>query len=314
MKHNVTPINGENEPLTFVELMFDNWLLETQLGCYLVQPTPTPPETQLGLLPFPTDGNETCTTHCNISSSSSSNTSASNGLCTDELWTMYFDGSKTQDASGARCVLIDPKHWKHLISSLLEFECTKNISQYEALVLGLQKAISLNITALKVVGDAETLVRQVRNTIHFLSHHLKSYQKEVWTLISNFQAFNIIVVPRMRNAVANTLTNAVASMSPLRDKFTVKSLYKPFIPDNITNLRAFGDDQQILHFMDNVDAFEDATVNEDEHEQSLQVAVDEKKGNLIPKGVVSLKRLYDLKNHFQQSKKRKTHSSTMMNE
>ena len=79
LRDNITPINGENEPLAFAELMFGNCLLETTLGCYLAQLAPTPPVMQLGFLPYPIDGNETCTAHCNTSSSSSS-TSALNGL------------------------------------------------------------------------------------------------------------------------------------------------------------------------------------------------------------------------------------------
>lgn len=50
--------------------------------------------------------------------------------------------------------------------------------------------------------------------------------------------------------------------------------------------------------MANVDVFKDAAIDEDEHEQSLQAGVDDKKGNLIPKGVVSLENIYDLKNRF----------------
>jgi len=99
MKHNVTPLNGENESLAFAGLMFGNSLLETTLGCYPAWPALTPPDEKLVLLPFPTDGDETYTTHCTNSSSSrnnssSSSTSTSGGLCTNELWTMYFDGSK----------------------------------------------------------------------------------------------------------------------------------------------------------------------------------------------------------------------------
>lgn len=72
---------------------------------------------------------------------------------------MYFDGSKTQDGSRAGCVLIEPNHMKHLISSRLEFECMKNTVEYEALVLGLDKAINLIVAVLKVVGDSEIVVR-----------------------------------------------------------------------------------------------------------------------------------------------------------
>lgn len=92
---------------------------------------------------------------------------------------MYFDGSKTQEGSGAGYVLIDPLYRKHLIFVRLEFECTKNIVEYEALILGLQKVIKFKVVVLKVVGDSKIVVRQVCNTTHYVSPHLKSYQQEV---------------------------------------------------------------------------------------------------------------------------------------
>jgi len=62
----------------------------------------------------------------------------------------------------------------------LEFDCTSNIAEYEALILGLQKTISLNVVMLKVVGDLEMVVQKVRDTVHYLSPHPKNYQEEVW--------------------------------------------------------------------------------------------------------------------------------------
>lgn len=203
---------------------------------------------------------------------------------------------------------------KHLILSRLEFKCTNNISEYEALMVGLQKAISLNMVVLKVVVDSEIVVRQVRNTIHYLSPHLKSYQQEVWWLISIFQAFNITVVPRTYNAAANALENVASMMSPIRDIFTIEILYRPSIPDNINNIRMFGDDQQILPFMSNADTFKDAVIDEDKHEWPLQEEASSKKGHLIPKGVASLEKIHDLQECFQWPRNIKTHNSTMMHE
>lgn len=76
-----------------------------------------------------------------------------------------------------------------------------------------------------------------------MSPHDKSYQPEVWHLISQFRAFNIIVVPRMHNALADALANVAARLSPLKDDFSIEILYKPSVPDNITNLCIFNDDQ-----------------------------------------------------------------------
>ena len=96
---------------------------------------------------------------------------------------MYFDGSETQEGSRACCVLIDHKINTHFLSCRLEFECTNNTAEYEALVQGLKRAIELNVKNLKVFGDSEIVVRQIRDIIHCLSPHLKGYHYEVWNLI-----------------------------------------------------------------------------------------------------------------------------------
>lgn len=85
-----------------------------------------------------------------------------------------------QEGSQANCVLIDSLQRKHLVSSRLDFKCMKNTAEYEALVLALHKASNLKVGILKVVGDSEIVVHQVRNTIHCVSPRLKSYQQELW--------------------------------------------------------------------------------------------------------------------------------------
>jgi hypothetical protein len=83
-----------------------------------------------------------------------------------QVWTLYFDGSKLQEGSRAGCILIDPKGKHNFRSCRLEFECTNNTVEYEALVQGLKKSIDLNVKELKVFGDSKIIVRQVKNTIH----------------------------------------------------------------------------------------------------------------------------------------------------
>ena len=80
-------------------------------------------------------------------------------IVASDFWTLFFDGSKTLEGSGVGCVLIDPKKNKHFLSCRLEFECTNNTAEYEALVQGLRKAIELKVSNLKVFGDSEIIVK-----------------------------------------------------------------------------------------------------------------------------------------------------------
>lgn len=112
----------------------------------------------------------------------------------------------------------------------------------------------------------------------------------------------MISVPRIYNATIDILANAFAQMSPLKYGFFIEIIYKPFVPDNITNFRVFNDDQQILYFISNTDVFkdeiieEDDVIKEDEHDKALQDSFQSSKGNTMSKVVGSLEKLYDLQN------------------
>ena len=101
--------------------------------------------------------------------------------------------------------MIDPKKNKHFLSCRLEFECTNNTAEYEALVQGLRKAIELKVENMKVYGDSEVIVKKIQKQIHCISPHLKAYQNEVWDLLTIFYAFNILSIPRLKNPAADLL-------------------------------------------------------------------------------------------------------------
>jgi len=94
------------------------------------------------------------------------------------FWKLFFDGSKSNDGAGGGCILISPKGDKTMLTCRLEFDCT-NITEYESLVQGLYKVMRIDIKYLQVFGDSEIVIKQVRNTIHCLSGHLKHYQSLV---------------------------------------------------------------------------------------------------------------------------------------
>ena len=62
------------------------------------------------------------------------------------------------------------------------------------------------------------------------------------------------------------------------------------MPDNITNLHAFDDDQQILEFMLNIEVFKNAVIEEADHDQALQEEQEKCKENPMPKGKCLLKK------------------------
>jgi hypothetical protein len=62
-----------------------------------------------------------------------------------QIWTLYFDGSKSQEGLWEGCILTNPKGKRNFMSGRLEFECTNNTTEYEALVQWIKKSIEINI-------------------------------------------------------------------------------------------------------------------------------------------------------------------------
>ena len=82
------------------------------------------------------------------------------------------------------------------LSFKLEYEATNNVAEYEALLLGLQTTKSMDIQCLKVLGDSNLVVRQVRNQCQAKHPRLRAYRNEVWDMVENFfLAFNIQFMP-----------------------------------------------------------------------------------------------------------------------
>jgi len=54
------------------------------------------------------------------------------------IWKMHFDGAYSNEGVGVRIVLISPKKYEVHFPYKLEFEATKNLDEYEALILGLE--------------------------------------------------------------------------------------------------------------------------------------------------------------------------------
>ena len=71
-----------------------------------------------------------------------------------EYWTMYFDGSLMKKGAGAGLVFVSPLgvHMRYMVP--LHFPSSNNITEYEALINGLQITIELGIRRLDISGDS----------------------------------------------------------------------------------------------------------------------------------------------------------------
>src|SRR3954462_13346202 len=77
-------------------------------------------------------------------------------------WTMVFDGASNALGNGIGAVIISPGGGHTPFTAKLCFNCTNNIAEYEACILGLKAAIDLRIKFLEVYGDSTLVISQIK--------------------------------------------------------------------------------------------------------------------------------------------------------
>ena len=79
----------------------------------------------------------------------------------EDDWKMYFDGALNALGHGVGAVLISPEGNHCPFTVKLSFDCTNNVAEYEACVMGLQVAIEKKIKKLIVYGDSALVICQL---------------------------------------------------------------------------------------------------------------------------------------------------------
>ena len=73
---------------------------------------------------------------------------------------MHFDGNVSREGVGAGVYIMAPYYIKQkLFSYKFYFECTNNVAEYEALILGLKILKELQAKRVHIYGDAELVIK-----------------------------------------------------------------------------------------------------------------------------------------------------------
>ncbi len=86
-------------------------------------------------------------------------------------------------------------------------QCTNNIAEYKALILGLKGALSLGSKSLLICMDSELLAKQINGSYRVKNENLQILMKEVRALLNSFESVQVRHVPRLHNSHADRLAN-----------------------------------------------------------------------------------------------------------
>ncbi|KAH9308688.1 hypothetical protein KI387_036599, partial [Taxus chinensis] len=132
----------------------------------------------------------------------------------NKIWTLQFDGSCVTSGCSAGAVLISSEEEIIPLSFKLHFFNTNNTIEYESLLLGMQVSKERGIKNLKVQGDAELVVNQVKRIYQVKNERLRHYRNTVWDNIEEFDDFSIRSIPRVQNDMADSLAISASLMLP----------------------------------------------------------------------------------------------------
>jgi ribonuclease HI len=156
------------------------------------------------------------------------------------MWKMFFDGASSREGVGDRVLFMAPgDEYAIPFSYRLQWEVdyTNNVCEYEYLVLGLEAARKLKIEHMIVYGDAELIVKQIKQKYQDKHPILRSYINFSWDLIENlFSSFNIHYIPRMQNQQVDSLAKGSATFMPptvLKMKYHIEMRNRPLILKNV---------------------------------------------------------------------------------
>lgn len=180
---------------------------------------------------------------------------------------MEFDGSANKLGPGAGI-------WVHNLENdhaeghayRLNFRCTNNVAEYEALLLGLKLIKSLGAVRISVLGDSDLVIQQMKR--NFLTNYprLTSYRGASIEILNTFLEIQLAKIPRKHNLHAHSLaTFASTCKLPFEPnhQFTIEIRHMPTIPDNVKNWQVFDNDTQINNFLTLVEEFFSTNIDTD---------------------------------------------------
>jgi ribonuclease HI len=114
-------------------------------------------------------------------------------------WKLIFDGASNAMGHGIGAVLVSPRNRYTPLTVRLCFDCTNNMAEYEACIMGLEAANDLRIKILEVYGDSALVIYQVKGEWETRHPKLIPYRAYIIKLMEQFDEVTFHHIPREEN-------------------------------------------------------------------------------------------------------------------
>ncbi|XP_058733073.1 uncharacterized protein LOC131604661 [Vicia villosa] len=129
----------------------------------------------------------------------------------ESRWGLIFYGAVNAYGRGIRVIISMPQDSHIPFNARLMFDCTNNMAEYEACIIGLEEAIDLRTKILDVYGDSALVINQIKGEWETRHPGLIPYRDYARRLLTFFNKVESHHIPRKENQMADALTT-LASM------------------------------------------------------------------------------------------------------
>jgi ribonuclease HI len=146
-----------------------------------------------------------------------------------EAWTVFCDGSWGTFGASAAAVLVAPSKVRTCYAIKLDFSCTNNIVEYEALLLGLRKLKAMGIRRAVLKIDSQVISGHVDKSCRARDPKLEKYMDIVRRLEASFEGFSVKNIPQGENEHADLLAKSAAQGLPLPSEVFFETIRAPSV-------------------------------------------------------------------------------------
>ncbi|XP_034684129.1 uncharacterized protein LOC117913290 [Vitis riparia] len=146
----------------------------------------------------------------------------------DNWWFLYVDGASRSSGSGVGLLLKTPTGERLEQSIRLNFPASNNEAEYEAILSGLNLAITLNASKLKIHSDSQLVVGQILKEYEAKDERMAKYSLKVQESLNRLEEWVIEKIPRGDNVQADALAGIAASF-PIKES-TMLPIYVQITP------------------------------------------------------------------------------------
>src|SRR4051812_11165576 len=142
---------------------------------------------------------------------------------------MHFDGSRQLQGLGVGVVLTSPKGEKFCYVLQLQFTCTNNAAEYEALLHGLRLARNMNISWIQCFDYSDIVSHHVSGKWGSKGPVMAAYRREVLRQGGFFTGYQVDHVDRRKNKAADALSRLVSQQKPVPPNVFLDVLLHPSV-------------------------------------------------------------------------------------